>query len=79
MLFSSIDSDRFRQRIGKTYISQLDDVGNIIAGSLDENLDLLIARCPCNQIPVVHVMEATGFRWMDTLVYMVRSITPDDR
>ncbi|WCM92452.1 GNAT family N-acetyltransferase [Acidovorax sp. NCPPB 2350] len=79
MLFSPLDSDRFHQRIGKAHVSQLDDVQEILAGSSEEDLDLLIARCPCNQIPAVHAMEAAGFRWMDTLVYMVRPIAQDDR
>lgn len=79
MLFSPIDSDRFRLKIGKASISTLSSLQSTLSACCDEDLDLLIARCPCNEIPVIHAMEVAGFRWMDTLVYLGRTVSEEDR
>lgn len=79
MLFSALDSDRFHLRIGKAQVAQAGDVPAVLAASADENLDLLIARCPCDEMAAIHALEETGFRWMDTLVYLRRPIGEQDR
>src|SRR6218665_877935 len=78
MLLSSLDSDRFRLKIGKASFSKLDALQATLSACLDEDLDLLIARCPSDEISVIHAMEEVGFRWMDTLVYLGRPISEKD-
>ncbi len=78
MLYSSLDSDRFSCRIGKTSIGSQQELGTAMAAAQDERLDLLIARCPVDAVGTVHALEDRGFRLMDTLVYLRRSVGSAD-
>lgn len=78
MLYSSLDSDRFSCRIGKTPIGSQQELDTAMAAAQDERLDLLIARCPVDAVDTVHALETRGFRLMDTLVYLRRPVGDAD-
>ncbi len=72
---SDIDEDRFGIRTAKSVKVTVDNLPKIIDFCRDNNVKMLIARCPANDFPTIHAMEREGFRLMDTLVYYSRDLT----
>lgn len=72
---SDIDEVRFGIRIAKSFTVTVDNLPKIIDFCRDNNVKMLIARCPANAFPTIHTMEREGFLLMDTLVYYSRDLT----
>lgn len=66
---SSLDKERFGFNIAKVSVEAGDSINNIIRDCLDQQVDMLIARCPAEEIHLVQQLEAEGFFLTDTLVY----------
>jgi len=67
---SDIDEGRFGIRIAKSFEVTADNLPEIIDFCRDNNVKMLIARCPANDFSTIHAMEKEGFLLMDTLVYL---------
>lgn len=68
-LFSSLDSDRFGCRIARASISTTGEVEATIQACKDQQIEMLIARCPIQSLPALHAMLQGGALIMDTLIY----------
>ncbi|SFD32268.1 GNAT family N-acetyltransferase [Paracidovorax konjaci] len=75
MLFSPMDSERFSLRIGKTAISGLEAARGLMHAAKEEQIELMIARCPVDEVAAIHQLETNGFELMDTLIYLARSVS----
>jgi len=71
---SDIDEDLFGIRTAKAPNVTLDNLPKIMDFCRDNNVKMLIARCPANNFPAIHAMEGEGFLLMDTLVYYSRDL-----
>ncbi len=71
---SDIDEERFGIRTAKSFKVTADNLPKIMDFCHDNNVKMLIARCPINDFPAVHAMEREGFLLMDTLVYYLRDL-----
>lgn len=66
---SDIDEDQFGIRTAKSVKVTADNLPKIMEFCHDNNVKMLIARCPADDFPAIHAMEKEGFLLMDTLVY----------
>ncbi|WP_426208456.1 GNAT family N-acetyltransferase [Massilia sp. TWP1-3-3] len=66
---SSIDKSRFGITTAKMQLSGDEPVPDINAWCDANSVELLIARCRCDDIALVQKLEADGFFLTDTLVY----------
>jgi GNAT superfamily N-acetyltransferase len=66
---SDIDEDRFGIRTAKSAKVTVDNLPKIMDFCQNNNVKMLIARCPTNDFPAIHAMEGADFLLMDTLVY----------
>jgi len=66
---SDIDEDRFGIRTAKALKVTVDNLPEIMDFCRDNNVMMLIARCPVNNFSTIHAMEREDFLLMDTLVY----------
>ncbi|MDA8454073.1 GNAT family N-acetyltransferase [Acidovorax sp. GBBC 3334] len=78
MLFSPMDSERFSLRIGKAAISGLEEARDLAKTAREEQIELIIVRCPVDKLAVIHQLESDGFQLMDTLIYLSRFINAGD-
>jgi GNAT superfamily N-acetyltransferase len=69
---SAIDEDRFGYRTAKVAHVTRDGLSDILAYCREHHIQLLIARCSADDVPVAQAMEQAGFQLMDTLVYYGR-------
>ena len=72
--FSSLDTDRFGILIARTNQIKSENLQAILDFCAENQIKLLIARCPTSEIESVHDMEDEGFRLMDTLVYLRKDL-----
>lgn len=72
---SDIDEERFGIRTAKSFNVTANNLEKIKVFCHDNNVKMLIARCPTNDFSAVHAMEREGFLLMDTLVYYFRDLT----
>ena len=71
---SDIDKDRFGIKTAKSVKVTADNLPKIMKFCRNNNVEMLIVRCPANDFPAVHAMEREGFQLMDTLVYYSRDL-----
>jgi hypothetical protein len=71
---SPVDEERFGIRTARTFVDSQDGVQSVLASSRQQDIKLLIARCPTPELHVVQAMESAGFQLMDTLVYYRRDL-----
>lgn len=71
---SAVDEDRFGIRTARTYVDSENGLRHVLENCRQQEVKLLIARCPSSELRVVQVMEDAGFRLMDTLVYYRRDL-----
>jgi hypothetical protein len=66
--YSEVDTRRFDKRIYRANVDEVSQVAalDILADRAD--VDMIIARCPVGRAQVVHALESSGYRLMDTLV-----------
>lgn len=78
---SQIDTERFGSRIARAQVSK-GNLGRVLECCAVEQVEMLIARCPTNDLSTAQEMEAAGFLLMDTLVYysfdLAKRTIPDD-
>lgn len=72
---SAIDEQRFGVRTTRAMLVTAQDLQSALIFCAEHNTALLIARCPTEQLALVHSMEQAGFLLMDTLVYFVFDLT----
>lgn len=66
---SPLDEARFALRVAKVILTEPEDIAILLEQACQENLNLLILRCPADQLNIVHAVEKNGFQLMDTLIY----------
>ncbi len=71
---SDIDEDRFGIRTAKSVKVTVDNLPKIMGFCRNNNVKMLIARCPTSDFSTIHAMEREGFLLMDTLVYYSRDL-----
>ena len=71
---SELDSLRFGVRVARNAGLSQETLAEANAFCLRHDIDLLIARCPAEDILSMQCLEADGFRLMDTLVSWRRSL-----
>jgi ribosomal protein S18 acetylase RimI-like enzyme len=76
--FSAVDSARFGMRIGRANLTEVDTLPAALETGRRERLRLLFIRCPTNQLALVHSLENSGARLMDTLLYYGRRLRDDN-
>ncbi|MGP8155098.1 MAG: GNAT family N-acetyltransferase [Smithella sp.] len=69
IFLSAIDEERFGIKTAKVEKMELQDIPNVLRFCEEDNVRLLLARCPASDLPAVHEMERKGFLLMDTLIY----------
>jgi hypothetical protein len=67
--YSEVDSLRFGKRIYRAQVANAGEVSAIDERARTERVDMVIARCAVGRLDVVHALEVSGHRLMDTLVY----------
>lgn len=72
---SGLDTQHFGIITAKTDLISEYNITKIIDFCFNNQVKLLIARCPVEQISAVHAMEHQGFLLMDTLVYLKKDLT----
>lgn len=72
---SDIDEERFGIRTAKSFKITVDNLPKIIDFCHDNNVKILVGRCPTNDFSAVHAMERDDFLLMDTLVCYLRDLT----
>ena len=73
-MVSAIDTERFGITIARTQVSSSDNLHDAIRFCEENDVSMLIARCPVDETQIAQDMEAEGFRIMDTLVYYSRDL-----
>lgn len=73
-LLSQIDTDRFGFPVGKDYLITSSTLASVLEESGRVGVRLLLARCPAQDWETVHALESSGFRLMDTLLYLRRTL-----
>lgn len=80
--FSQIDSDRFGVRVARAQVVP-ENLPRVLDFCVAEKIDLIIARCPTNDLVAAQNMEMRGFLLMDTLVYyrfdLLKRAIPEDK
>ncbi len=71
---SAIDEERFGIRTARCSAMTADFLPEAVAFCRENQVVLLIARCPVGDLPSVQAMERAGFFLTDTLVYYVRDL-----
>jgi GNAT superfamily N-acetyltransferase len=66
---SAIDEERFGIKTAKVENVELHDIPDIMRFCEENEVRLLLARCPTNDLPAVQELERKGFLLMDTLIY----------
>lgn len=66
---SEIDESRFGFPIARANHVTMDKLPEVLDFCAANNVRMLIARCPSNDLTTAQAMEQDGFRLMDTLVY----------
>jgi GNAT superfamily N-acetyltransferase len=68
---SVLDENRFCIKTAKAPWMKIEDITYVLEFCKENQVELLIARCPTVDLTVVHEMEHLGFSLMDTLTYYV--------
>lgn len=69
---STIDSERFRMRIGRAFdLSDANDAAQIQEFIIGNELDCVIARCASTETNIIHSLEQSGFRLMEGRIRFV--------
>lgn len=63
------DTKRFGVPSAKAYISRPEEVDAVLAFCRRNTVQLLIVRCPAEEIEIAHLLERQGMQLMDTLVF----------
>lgn len=71
---SPLDTDRFRIATARTNLVSRENLRAVLEFCDNNQVELLIARCPTTDIETVHDLEAKGFLLMDTLVYLRKDL-----
>ena len=71
---SEVDSLRFGIKIARAKIDLVEDLYEIEKFSLENNIEMIIARCNTDNLKLVQKMEAEEYRLMDTLIYYKRNL-----
>jgi len=66
---SDIDEKRFSIKTAKAADIRMDNISAIMQSCADQEVVLLIARCPTYDLKTVQKMEQLGFLLMDTIIY----------
>lgn len=74
VMISAIDTERFGITIARAQISSSDDLHAAVRFCEENDVSMLIARCPVDETRIAQDMEGEGFRIMDTLVYYSRNL-----
>ena len=69
IFLSAIDEERFGIKTAKVEKVELQDIPNVLRFCEENNVRLLLARCPTSDLPAVQELERKGFLLMDTLIY----------
>lgn len=71
---SWLEEERFGIRTARSELASAADLASIFEFCRTNQVQLLIARCPVNELPTVQAMEQQGFLLMDTLLYYERDL-----
>ncbi|MGD0169912.1 MAG: GNAT family N-acetyltransferase [Smithella sp.] len=66
---SAIDAERFGIKTAKVENIELHDIPNVMRFCEENDVRLLLTRCPTSDLPAVQELERKGFLLMDTLIY----------
>jgi len=69
VMISAIDTERFGATIARALVSSSDTLHEAIRFCEENQVAMLIARCPVDETQTAQDMEEEEFRIMDTLVY----------
>ncbi len=72
---SAVDEQRFGIRTARAMLKDIGNFQETVKFCRNNEVLLLISRCPASRLDVVQVMESAGFLLMDTLVYYARNLT----
>ncbi len=72
---SLLDQERFKVITAKTDQITAENIDEILDFCARNNAELLIARCPAQDIHAVHAMEKKGFLLMETLLHFTKDLT----
>jgi GNAT superfamily N-acetyltransferase len=71
---SPLDEQRFNLRVARAANVTWAAIRDMMDFCRREQIELLVARCPVDELDAVHAMEAAGFLLMDTLLYYARDL-----
>ncbi len=74
---SPLDEQRFNVRVARASNVTLANFPAMMDFCQREQIELLVARCPVEELEAVHAMEAAGFLLMDTLLYFAREVSTE--
>ncbi|NWG16909.1 MAG: GNAT family N-acetyltransferase [Chloroflexi bacterium] len=72
---SAIDEERWGVRTARAWGITADHLPDVLAFCRREKVVFLVARCAVSDLRAAQMMEAQGFRLMDTLLYYSRDLT----
>jgi GNAT superfamily N-acetyltransferase len=72
---SPLDEQRFNVSVARASNVTLANFPAMMDFCQREQIELLVARCPVEELEAVHAMETAGFLLMDTLLYYARDLS----